>query len=126
MFSNLSTPPRITRSMNHLVTPNQRRHIAPIPTVPRKANVRFSTILEEREHPESPSPPEIPVVSETIDFLSDANHKGFKVRYNKEAKLISVIDIGIGINGQNKHSNNQILRRLILGPDCPYSELSTK
>lgn len=119
----LSTPPRITRSMNHLRTPtSQPRRVTPIPTAPRKPNVRFSMKdIEERERPGTPCPPEIEIQKlstnltnpeipmaenltnpETIDFLSDENHQGFKVHYNREERTLSIFDLGEGISGKSR------------------------
>lgn len=111
----LSTPPRILRSMNNLKTPTQPKRITPFPTAPKK-NIRFAVPIEEVEEEDeresSPSPPEIqrPLPqSETIDFLADPSQassssnsqQGFKVRYNKELRLLSVIDLGQGLSGQS-------------------------
>jgi hypothetical protein len=120
----LNTPPRITRSMNNrFKTPTQPRRVPVTPTAPVKPNVRFAMMEEEEcelERPgttptpnrfsencpnSNPGPSSVNAGncpnSETIDFLADENHEGFKVRYNKEKGLLSAVDLGQGLSGMN-------------------------
>lgn len=49
---------------------------------------------------------------QTIDFLADENHQGFKVRYDKEKGLLSVFDLGQGISRMNLKRTREAFSRI--------------
>ena len=111
---------RITRSMSKLKTPEQKRRIelSP-PPAPKKLNVRFQMPLDEVIMKKN---------EEIIVFHTNEIHNRFKVRYNKESKLISVFDLGRGLGSKENTINTTWSRIKKNHPnivsECKYSKFS--